>query len=222
MDVPEVLLLDVNETLTDLEPLRLRFADVGAPESLLDRWFAATLRDGFALTAADAFASFGDVAAGVLQTLLPSYGVDDVPAAVRHVLGGFAELPVHADVVPGLTRLHAAGVRLVTLTNGSVATSAPVLERAGLLPMLEQRLSVDDAGRWKPHREAYLYALGVSGVDADRAALVAVHPWDVDGALRTGLRGVWVDRHAGTYPPVFTPPTLTVRGFDDLADALGA
>jgi 2-haloacid dehalogenase len=45
---PAVLVLDVNETLSDLEPMRERFEQVGLPRHALDAWFAATLRDGFA------------------------------------------------------------------------------------------------------------------------------------------------------------------------------
>jgi len=39
------LVLDVNETLTDLEPLRDGFEAAGLPRHSLDAWFAATLRD---------------------------------------------------------------------------------------------------------------------------------------------------------------------------------
>jgi 2-haloacid dehalogenase len=59
---PEVLVLDVNETLSDLEPMRERFEQVGLPGHALDAWFAATLRDGFALTAAGTYPAFRDAA----------------------------------------------------------------------------------------------------------------------------------------------------------------
>ncbi len=62
---PNVVVFDVNETLSDMEPLRTRFVDIGAPGHLLEGWFVATLRDGFALTAAGAYAEFSDVAAAL-------------------------------------------------------------------------------------------------------------------------------------------------------------
>ena len=49
---PNVIVFDVNETLSDMAPLAGRFAEVGAPELLARVWFAALLRDGFALAAA--------------------------------------------------------------------------------------------------------------------------------------------------------------------------
>ena len=41
MAAPDLVLLDVNETLSDLAPPRHRFEDVGAPAHLLETWFAS-------------------------------------------------------------------------------------------------------------------------------------------------------------------------------------
>ncbi len=219
---PEVLVLDVNETLSDLEPMRDRLESVGLPRHTLDAWFAAILRDGFALTAAGTYAPFGDVAAGALRTLLSSHGIEHQPAkdAVDTVLSGFALLPAHPDVGPGLQRIHAAGIRLVTLTNGATAISDRMLADAGVLPLLEHRLSVDAPQRWKPHPDAYRYAAEVCGVKPERMALAAVHPWDVDGAQRAGVHGIWVDRRRTPYPSAFLAPDQQVRDFEELADLL--
>jgi 2-haloacid dehalogenase len=43
---PSVVVFDGNETLSDMNPLRRRLEEVGAPGHLLDTWFAATLRAG--------------------------------------------------------------------------------------------------------------------------------------------------------------------------------
>jgi len=221
MPRPKVLVLDVNETLSDLEPMRERFQEAGLPRHALDAWFAATLRDGFALTAAGSYPTFPDVASGALRALLASHGVDKADA-VDQVLAGFAQLPAHPDVSSGLRRIHAAGIRLVTLTNGATAISDRMLDEAGVLPLLEHRLSVEVPRRWKPHADAYRYAAEVCGVQPAAMALVAVHPWDVDGAHRAGLTGIWVDRRNTPYPIAFLPPDLQVSDLEALADRLTA
>ena len=218
---PEVLVLDVNETLSDLEPLRPRMEQAGLPPHALEAWFAATLRDGFAVTAAGGYASFRDVAADALRTLLAAHGVDDADA-VEKVLAGFPELPPHPDVGPGLRRIHDLGVRLVTLTNGASAMSERMLSSAGVLPLLEQRLSVEQPQRWKPHADAYRYAATACGVEPARMALVAVHPWDVDGARRAGLAGIWVDRKGSPYPKALLPPSMRVSDLEELAEIFAA
>ena len=207
----QVVLLDVNETLSDLEPLRARFEAVGAPAHLLDAWFASTLRDGFALAAGEASAPFLEVGAAALRALLAPLPGLTVPLedAVQQVLGGLGQLGVHPDVPEGLRVLADGGVRVVPFTNGAAASAQQLLERAGLEGLVERCLSVEDAGRWKPHPRSYAYALGQCGVEPGQAALLAVHPWDTDGARRSGLTSGWVDRRDVPYPDVLLPPEVT-------------
>lgn len=214
MTAPDLVLLDVNETLSDLSPLRARFEAVGAPPGLLDTWFASVLRDAFALSTVGAPRKFPEVAAAVL---LPMVGSQD---AVQHVLDGMGELVVHPDVRPALQLLADAGVRAVPFTNGGQAAAEAMLERSAVRELVERVLSVDDAGRWKPHRQAYDWALQQCDVPPQRAALVAVHPWDVDGAQRADLAGGWVDRSGSPYPAVFLPPDVTGRDLPAVAQAL--
>lgn len=218
---PNVVAFDVNETLSDMEPLRTRFLDIGAPEHLLERWFAATLRDGFALTAAGAYAEFSEVAAASLRVALAGVdGLRDVDEAVGFVLAGFPELDVHPDVPDGMRKLHRAGIRLVTLTNGSVPMSEGMLSRAGVLDLLERRMSVSEVRRWKPAAEPYRHAAAQCGVAVDQMALIAVHPWDTDGAQRAGLTTGWINRKEHPYPQSFLPPDVTGSDLPAVADAL--
>ncbi|MCQ4198834.1 haloacid dehalogenase type II [Streptomyces sp. NPDC058783] len=222
---PEVLVFDVNETLTDMSALAPRLADVGLPGRLVPEWFAGVLRDGIALTLAGGPADFATVARDALLTHLAREGVPpaDHEAATDHVLGALPELPVHPDVPEGVRALHAAGHRLVTLTNGSADTSRAVLGRAGLAECFEAHLDVEGAGgRWKPAPEAYAYALREAGVPAAAAMMVAVHPWDIDGAARAGLGTAWLRRTPVPYPSAARPADRTADSMADLARRLGA
>ena len=220
---PEMVVLDVNETLSDTSALAGRFEEVGAPGDLAATWFAAVLRDGFALTATGGSAPFATVAAALLDDLLaPVRLTRPVEEAKAFLVEGFAGLPLHPDVAPGLTDLAAAGVRLVTLTNGAVATTTALLAPAGVDGLFEHHLSVADAPTWKPGAGSYRWAAERCGVAAADLMLVAVHPWDVHGARGAGLRTCWVDRDARTYPSYFTPPGLRVSSLTDLARRLAA
>ena len=92
---------------------------------------------------------------------------------------------------------------MVTLSNGSASVARRLLTRAGVAQHLEMMLSVEDAGVWKPAPGAYAYAAHRCGVDVADLMLVAVHPWDVDGAARAGLRTAWVNRTGSGYPAHF-------------------
>jgi 2-haloacid dehalogenase len=218
---PSVVVFDVNETLSDMSPMARRFADVGAPEHLARLWFASLLRDGFALTAAGGPRPFAEIGAAALRTVLHGVDLDrDVDEAVEHVMSGFPQLQVHPDVPDGVRALRCPGRRLVTLTNGATQVAERLLHEAGLLDEFERLLSVQDAPAWKPARAAYQYAGRTCGTQLGEMLLVAVHPWDIDGAARAGMTTAWINRTGTTYPDCFTPPTLTVAALPELADRL--
>ena len=51
--------------------------------------------------------------------------------------------------------------------------------------------------------------------------LVAVHPWDIDGAARAGLRTGWVDRSGrDAYPTHLRAPELRAPSLAELAGDL--
>ncbi|MFG3658695.1 haloacid dehalogenase type II [Streptomyces sp. NPDC047706] len=220
---PSLLIFDVNETLSDLTPLRGRFQGIGAPEDLMPLWFAGILRDGFALAAADAYADFAGLARDSLRALLAgtAHEPTDLEAAVHHVVSGFAELEVHPDVAAGVRALRAAGYRLVTMTNGSSALTEGLLDRAGVRDCFEALWDVTGPRRWKPHPRAYRYAVDQAGVRPAQAMLVAVHPWDVDGAQRAGLVGAWLRRGRTAYPRSLTEPALAAEDLAELACVIG-
>lgn len=221
----EVVVFDVNETLSDLTPLATRFTDVGAPAPLAPLlvrvWFASVLREGFALAVTGEQAGFADLGAELLADLLdPAWLTTDPAEATRHVIDGFTQLPVHSDVVPGVEALARTGLTLVTLSNGAAGIAERLLSTHGLRDRFEHVLSVEDAGVWKPHPRAYAYAASVCGTDPARMLMVAVHPWDLHGATRAGMRTAWIDRAASRYPAHAATPTYTVDALTALPDAL--
>jgi 2-haloacid dehalogenase len=219
---PQLMVFDVNETLSDMSGMQSHFEAVGAPPALAAAWFASLLRDGFALTVTGDNPDFADLAATSLRGMLAAHGVVEADAAGERVMGAFTSLPVHDDVVLGVRALARAGIRLVTLSNGSTLVARGLVERGGIADQFERLLSVQDAPAWKPSRGAYEYALGVCDVAANESMLVAVHPWDIHGAAHAGMGTVWLNRSNLTYPPYFRSPDLQVGSLVELADVVGA
>jgi 2-haloacid dehalogenase len=218
---PTVVVFDVNETLSDLSPLGARFVEVGASGSAAPLWFASLLRDGFALTAAGENPSFAELARELLLATLAASPLNrSAQDAAAHVMAGFSRLELHPDVAPGLDQLQESGLRLVTLSNGPISVAEQLLTTAGVHDRFERLMSVADAGAWKPARVAYEYAARTCGTDPAEMLMVAVHPWDVDGARRAGMQTAWLNRSDGHYPATFLEPTYTASGVDDLAEQL--
>lgn len=67
---------------------------------------------------------------------------------------------------------------------------------------------------------ARLAVVGELGIEPHQLAMVAVHAWDVHGAVRAGLVGGWASRHEGAYPPTFDPPDVSGVDLADVVDGL--
>lgn len=218
-----LIVFDVNETLSDMSPMGQRFAEVGAAPETAKLWFATLLRDGFALAASGDNGPFATIGADVLQGVLSGMELNrPLDAAVDHVMDGMKDLNVHADVPDGVRALTAAGFRLVTLSNGSAQIAGKLFNDAGIRDEFEALLSVEDAPAWKPARSSYEYAAARTGTDPGSMLLVAVHPWDIHGAARAGLRTAWLNRTGDNYPAYFEAPDFTVSALTELASALAA
>ena len=217
---PSLVIFDVNETLSDMSGLAATFAELGARPELAATWFSGLLRDGFALTVTGGNPDFATLAKSSLRGVLQTHGVPDVDAAVETVMGAFAQMPVHADVVEGVRALAAAGVRLVTLSNGSTSVAQGLFDRNSIGDCFEQLLSVADAPAWKPAASAYQYALSACDASPGEAMLAAVHPWDIHGAGVAGLATAFVNRAGAPYPAFFAQPDLEVSTLVELATRL--
>ncbi len=213
----DVAVLDVNETLFSLDAVAAAFDDIDLGGDRLELWFARVLRDGFAVAAMDGAVAFPDLARHHTRQLGDEVGTDVGDEDVHRVVAAFDQVQAHPDVAAGLRRLHEAGVRLVPFTNGSAPIVARFLERSGLDALVEAPRDVTAAGAWKPVATAYRWICADVGVEPVDAAMVAVHPWDVAGAMRTGMRGAWLDRDGARWPTFLPGPDHRAASMDDLA-----
>ena len=217
---PAAVVFDIFGTLFSLEPLGERLERAGLQRSSLDLLFARTLRDAFALEVAGDFQQFRDVMAGSLQVLFAASGRKPEPETIDRTLKAFTELTPFPDVRPAFELLRERGIRVATLGNGSATTVRTLLERAGLAPLVQAVLSIEDAKHWKPHAAAYQYAERKLGLGADRLALVAAHAWDVQGAKRAGWRAAWVSRLEKHFHPAMHAGDATGSTVEEAVRAL--
>ncbi|WP_458116503.1 haloacid dehalogenase type II [Arthrobacter sp. D2-10] len=217
---PRTIVFDVNETLSDLSSLADAFEAEGLPALYARVWFGGILRDGFALTVTGENPGFADLAKDSLQRMCgDALGAGDQTAAVENIMGALTSLSVHDDVVSGVEAL-AEFAELVTLSNGATSVADRLFQQAGIRGYFARLLTVADAARWKPALEAYEYAAAELGRQPQELLLVAVHPWDIHGAQRAGLRTAWINRSGVDYPGYFDKPDIEARTLAELAKRL--
>lgn len=208
----DAVVFDVLETLLDLDPLAERFEEVGQSASVLGPFFMRFQRDAMALTLAGDVADFTATARQALRTETQQ-GMSE--EAIAHVLDGFATLPAFPDAAPALRVLSEAGVAVGCLTVGDPGNTRSFLAGAGLEAQVDQVVTCDAVGVWKPAPQVYRHAADALGCELGRTALVAVHAWDCHGAKKAGALAGWCSRLEGEPGEVFLP--ADVRG-DDLVE----
>jgi 2-haloacid dehalogenase len=217
--VVDLVVFDVNETLLALDPVADELATVGLAGSF-ELWFARILRDGIAAAAAGRTVSFAALARHHVDWLRAERGLPPDDEVTDRVLAAFEELRPHPDVAAGLAVLAEHGVPAVALTNGSAALTRRLLARAELGDAFLAVHEVAAGGRWKPAPEPYQHVVAHHAVAPDRAALIAVHPWDVIGAQAAGLLGAWLRRTPVPYPDPFGDPDVVADDLPGLARRL--
>lgn len=219
---PRVVAFDIIGTVFSLDRLRERLVAAEMPPHALDLWFSRSLRDLFALAAAGAHRPFREVLDGNLGVVLTRFGGRADPATREEILNGFRQLDPHPDAAEAFTTLAGAGVRIIALSNGADASTEALLERAGLRDLVEYVVGIDDVGIAKPRREVYHHAAQLAAVPVEAMAMVAAHPWDINGAAEAGLMTAYVARRE-PYPTFFRQPDVIAPSLRDAAaDLIGA
>jgi putative hydrolase of the HAD superfamily len=125
------------------------------------------------------------------------------------------------DALGFLQTLRARGVPLGLVTNGDAREQRFKIERHDLARYFDAIVIEGELGAGKPEAVAYRTALAALGAPAGPdVAMVGDHlEFDVAGAQRLGLRGVWLDR-VGQGLPAGSPvrPDRIVRALRDVID----
>jgi 2-haloacid dehalogenase len=217
--VNRAVVFDVNETLLDLGALDPLFAVWFDTDAVRREWFAQRLHYALTLAATRTFRSFGDVGAVALATVAKRHEVSLPDDAVAELRAAALSLPPHPDVEPALRLLREAGTRTAAFSNNPLPVVQEQMRFAGLAPLLDEVMSVDEVGALKPAPEVYQFALRRLELHPADVWMVAAHGWDIAGATRAGLRGAFVAR-PGQYPDPFAPPENLASDLVSVARAI--
>jgi 2-haloacid dehalogenase len=217
-----ILVLDVIETMLDIEALELHFARAFGDGRVLHEWFANLLLYANVVTVAGPYADFGTLAGAVLDMTATAHGKTLSPDDRTRILQGTLSLPAHADVKDGLQRLKSAGFRMVTLTNSAPGSVTQQLKNAGLTEFFERSFSVDAVRKYKPAADVYQYVARELGVTTADLRMIAAHAWDVHGALRAGCVATFISRPGHALFPAGPEPDISASDLRAAADRIVA
>ena len=166
-------------------------------------------------------ADFWQVTGDALDYALEALDLAD--AALRDRLMNLyltlAAFPEGPEVV---RRLKAAGLATAILSNGSPAMLRAAVEGAGIGGLLDDVLSVEAVGVYKPHPRVYQLAVERLGAAAGTILFVSSNAWDAYAASAFGMRVAWCNRYAQRRERLPGHPDREIRTLAELPGLLGA
>lgn len=217
----EACVFDAYGTLLDFNTAAAQASDVlgdrAAPLSEL--WRAKQVQYTWLRSLMGAYVPFWQLTGEALDFALDTLGIRK-PGLRDRLMGLYRELAAFPDVVDTLTTLRGAGLRTAILTNGSQEMIDATCHHAGIAPLFDAILSVDDVGIYKPHPSVYQLAVDRLGVAAERIAFISSNGWDAAGAAQFGFQVVWCNRYAQRPERLPTPPAVEITSLKELVKLL--
>ncbi|MCF8714803.1 haloacid dehalogenase type II [Joostella atrarenae] len=219
---PKVLFFDVNETLLDLTKMKNVVAEaLNGRDDLLSLWFTTMLQYSLVTSASGKYEHFGNIGAASLQMVAANNNIKISESDAREIiLKALRGLPAHPEVKGALSKLKENGYKLVSFTNSSNEGVKKQFESADLTAYFDQRLSVEEVGKFKPFRETYEWASRKMDVKPSESLLVAAHGWDIAGALSAGWRGAFISRPGAQLYPLAETPEISESNLELVANKL--
>lgn len=185
---------------------------------LVTEWRRSQLEFAFRRAAMGRHLPFDRVTRAALDRAVVATGVDIPQPEREELVTAWTRLPPFPEAADALDRLRAAGHRCVAFSNGTPKGLQALLEHADLVSHLDDVLSVEQVGTYKPAPAVYEYLVEQGGIDSDATWLVSGNAWDVIGARAAGLRAAWVQRDVGVpFDPWENEPDLVVTDLTELA-----
>ncbi len=155
-----------------------------------------------------------------LDYALAANGVDD-PALRDRLMDLYLSLDAYPDVKAALEQARAGGMKTAILSNGSPKMLQAAVDSAGLGDLLDEALSIEDVGIYKPDSRVYQLAVDRLGVAAGRICFVSTNGWDAHGAAHFGFKVAWLNRFGQQPENLPGEPSAVITTLAELSGLLG-
>ncbi len=218
----EACVFDAYGTLFDVHSAAHRLSDrLGVTEAPLSAlWRSKQLEYTWLRSLMGHHADFWTVTGEALDYAFDAHGIAD-DALRNSLMDAYRRLDAFPEVPGVLQALKAAGLKTAILSNGSPAMLAAALESSGLAPLIDDTLSVEDVGIYKPDPRVYQLAVDRLGIAAERISFQSSNPWDAVGARLFGFNVAWINRFGLARERLPANPDAELASLEELPGLLG-
>ncbi|NND93006.1 MAG: haloacid dehalogenase type II [Granulosicoccus sp.] len=221
-EIIEACVFDAYGTLFDVNSAVASLRDRVGPQhgALSAAWRVRQLEYTWLRSLMKSHVDFWQLTADALWVSLREFSLDRENLH-EELMQAYLHLAAFPEVRRVLALLRQAGLRCAILTNGSPMMIESAVANAGIGDYIEQQLSVESVGIYKPDARVYQLAVDRLGVSAERIAFLSSNAWDAAGAAHFGFAVAWVNRYS--QPPERLPgtPAASLSTLDELPPLLG-
>lgn len=163
---------------------------------------------------------FWELTADALDVAMRFTGASDPDLRAR-LLESYRTLPVYPDVAPTLRALRESGVKTAILSNGEPTMLAAAIAAAGLGDLLDEVLSVEEVGVFKPDPRVYQCAVDRLDTPRHAIAFMTANAWDAHGAACSAFRSSGSYRFDQAAERLPGEPIAEVSSLARVPEALG-
>ncbi|WP_299698782.1 haloacid dehalogenase type II [uncultured Tateyamaria sp.] len=162
--------------------------------AVAEHWRQKQLQYTWLRAISDAHTDFWQVTQEGLDWALERNGLAGDAALRERLLALYWELQAYPEVPAMLHALKDAGMNTAILSNGSPDMLNGAVQSAGIGDVLDDCLSVESVGIFKPDSRVYDLVGQRFGCAANEVLFVSSNGWDAAGASGYGFNTAWVNR----------------------------
>ena len=198
---PKAFVFDAYGTLFDVTAAARQAAAEPGAEALApvwpvlaEEWRRKQLEYSWLRAIMGLHADFAEVTAEALDWAMEARGLGADHRLRARLLALYDGLEAYAEVPAVLARLRADGAKLAILSNGTPAMLSSATASAGIAPLFDAVLSVEEVGVYKPSARVYDLVEARLGLPPREVLFISSNGWDIAGAARFGFQTAWVNR----------------------------
>ncbi|GAA0295379.1 haloacid dehalogenase type II [Rhodovulum strictum] len=161
---------------------------------LAEDWRRKQLEYSWLRAITGAHADFWQVTQDGLDWALEAHGLQGDARLRARLLDLYRALSAYPEVPAMLAALKQAGKATAILSNGAPGMLASAVASAGIGGLLDDVLSVESAGVFKPHRSVYDLVGQRFGTAPGQVLFVSANGWDAAAGAGYGFVTAWVNR----------------------------
>ena len=158
-----------------------------------------------------------------LDYALEASNMNTDPELRERLLALYWELAPFDEVPAMLATLQDRGLNTAILSNGSPDMLNGAVQSAGIGALLDDTLSVESVGVFKPHASVYDLVLKRFNCTPDQVLFVSSNGWDAAAATAFGFTTAWVNRANDPMDRLQADPNYVLSdltGIPDLAASI--